>query len=377
MAFAGFYALLLATAAAIAFIHLRHLGLALLVMLAPLPGTVAAFVVPMPFLGLDVLAIAPVAVVLGFASAQLLADRIASNICDGMPRRAAVAAAWTGTARTLSPLFAALMLSLASFALVPFAHAACIAALFIVASVLVSVFALIWAAALFPYGENFIARSNRQRERMEHVVDRIVGVTVPRWAFSVSGIALVCAVLSGFGWRAFAITVFVMEPQLTFAGMAGATLLIAAVLTIGDLRLLAALFLALLLEASLGLWALAGGHSSMDPLIAEMFFLVLAFAAAPAFVFAAEVRKSLHAGDGMAAALTRALLRQCPVVAFTAVVAVVLLLPMALSATGLAWPLAITAAAPFATLLVLPALATAIETLIPRRATIEARYKVK
>jgi len=158
---------------------------------------------------------------------------------------------------------------------------------------------------------------------------------------------------------------------------AGAALLIfgACAIAIRDWRLAAAAGLASLLALSIGLWAMSGlatlGISQL--LVFVQLFLI---GATPLVAAAAGARGYLIAGDGMTVALARMLLRDAPAVILVNATSIVVWAGQTALDRRYGWVLAVAVAFALTALLVMPALAIAIETLFPRRATIQARYKV-
>ena len=178
-----------ALAAGCCAVQTRHLGLAALTALAPLPGLIWA--APLSD-GASFGAVPFMAYAFGFAVAALLAQAIAERVLDGKddeyPWRAAGAAL-------------ALMLVLAVFWFWG-TDASGAAVQAVTDAVLCAASALVllpMGASLLHLDESFVARANRVRERRRRILERLAFLATPRWALSFTGIALVFLALGWFG----------------------------------------------------------------------------------------------------------------------------------------------------------------------------------
>jgi hypothetical protein len=230
--------------------------------------------------------------------------------------------------------------------------------LLIVLAVVVSVLQL---ARFLPFGEDFIARTNRFREKAERLVDRLLIVSQPRWALSLCGIAAVLLTVVAF-----------RRDHGQAIDLTPASLLWPAIF------LIALLFLSavvrdwrLALAGSLA-WALAFALSFPDSTILPMLLVGVAIS---------RIAPHLRAGDEMSLAVSRALSRSglgLAVVSLAAFAAF-LTLAVAFRFTGEYRPfhvLRVGATGFLCPLIFLPAFAVTIETFFPRRGTLEARYRV-
>jgi hypothetical protein len=176
-------------AAALCLLQTRHFALAILTAVAPVPGLIWAAPISRgsSFGVLPVLAYG-----FGFAVAALVAQRhLERQISDNAvepPWRAA------GVALSLMGILAALW-----FGRTPFADAALQAVVDTALTVLSVAAVLPLAVDLLHFDESFVIRANRAREHRVRVLERVALVTVPRWGFSFTGIAIVFLALGWFG----------------------------------------------------------------------------------------------------------------------------------------------------------------------------------
>ncbi len=228
------------------------------------------------------------------------------------------------------------------------------------------------AAVLLPlaltwlhFDEAFVARANRVRERRARFFEWVAQITVPRWAFSFTGIAVVVLALGwdgggagipgGLGLRAVTVGTLIVAAAAVSGGwreglaiglVASTACLIALWATVVDSR---AQFgaVGVLQVASLGMFfalysgrhARAWRRKNEPPVIAE--------------------RRSVERGGGQA---------------FAGLCAVVVVLPAVAVWTGnLVFVIGVFVAGAAAMLFV-PAVSTALEVLIPRRRSVEELY---
>ena len=159
--------------AGMAFVQFRYVRLAILVALAPLPGA---------------LWFAPGSYGFGFALAVLMASGLANRLLMGGSEEDAFASLFEAAPALIGALAVAFVWSLWSHADFPGLMAASL-------SVLVAVPA---GAIFLPFGEHFHIAANRAREARGRVADMAARLAQARWALSLSGIALVFAVLGIF-----------------------------------------------------------------------------------------------------------------------------------------------------------------------------------
>ena len=373
----GGVALLCAGAGTVAFIHLRHFGLLGLVVLGPVPGLAAA-VAGWRLLMEAPRGLEPLAWLFGFVAAYVLTDEIVVSILDGAKARNAVRAAFRSHGLALGMAGVAWLGALLALAIVPGeawpVGAAAIEALAAIGSAL----AVVPLAALFPYGEDFVARRNRMAERWHRLFAGLIAVARPRWGFAVSGIVLVFLALGVFGARDLTSSADGQPRAVLACAVAGLIATVALITAIRDWRAIVPAFLTVGLAILIGLWSFARLGGPFDS--ARWIALCLALGAGSVVVFAAGSRAGRYAraGDDATIAAGRLLARSGPGL-FFAGVAVVMALLVWSSETG--WRgLALAAAATFAVagpLLFQPALAAVVESWFPRPATVAARYRVQ
>lgn len=343
--------------AIIAFLQLRHIGLAVLVAFAPLPGLLIAH----GFGASDPLTIA-LCYLPALACAMFMADEIAANIAQGHERRAVCedVLAKSGVIAGASIGVAALGLAILALSHGPVALAT------VLAAGISAILIVPLAASALPYSEDFVTRANRVREWRERLLDPVTAIAQPRWSLSATGIAIVFAVLGYFG----------AHPQLDATEYAVFTAMILSAFIAGfgltwEWRRAFALPLILALLILIGMWGFAEIHAvnGLLPLVQA-----LGICAGPLLFMAVEAAR--HLTDDAASASSLALTRRGPVTIAFFVVGVVLVLsqmddplPVAVVAVILLFGCA-------GTIFWLPAIAGALETLFPRRSTLEARYRL-
>jgi hypothetical protein len=223
---------------------------------------------------------------------------------------------------------------------------------------------------LWTYSEAFIAEANRRRERRARRAYLVSMVAVPRWGMSVSGIALVFAVLASFSagpslaasesGEFFIVQVLTL---LLIALLAGSWLTVAWRETAA--LVLSALYLQLLVVA-LAVRTPGGGLTLPSGAFAAIPISVLSLLAV-----AGRARTLRAAGDEPSVARLKSIEEALnPVLyATAAAIAALLLWPFVDIATLLLLVLGALLA-----VVVAPAFATAIETLLPRQRSVEELY---
>lgn len=337
-----------------AYIQFRHIGLALVVVLAPLPGGILAS-------WLGILGAGQVYLCGVFLATVLAAGTIA-RVCEGETIKTAAWSAWKREGWLLAGV-SGLAVCMAAM---PFVVTLNFADLSLAEAALLSVICsatVPLVAPLLPFGPDFVTCANRAREKRERWLDRLSFVVQPRWGWSIGGIALIFAVLGFFGADRSAVAMSHNVRGLA-AGMI--VLVWVACLAIRDLRrILAAIIVAVALFC-LSIWAARrpvvwGGDD----------WLVLSLALMPAMGMAILASIFGREGDNTAVATLRAMEQlAASVVSFCAGAAVALLAFHSIPGCILVLCGAV------AGLVVLPALVTAIFDLFPPKARLDA-YRVR
>ncbi len=206
----------------------------------------------------------------------------------------------------------------------------------------------------------------------------IANIVQPRWSWSATGILavfLALAVIGSANMRLTAIT------KLTHAGAAavGLCVLIAAA-TMAAQAWSRALALAAIAAGGLllGCWGIARAGAVLDTRLFLGALDLLALLFAPLAVSAANAARAVRDGDDIATASARAIARKGPIAVVMAISGLVLLVPWYREVenvrVGLALALTYSAVA---VLVFLPALTGVIDALVPRRRSIEERYRLK
>ena len=358
------------------FCHLRHFGLTMLVLLAPLPGV--ALVLPfMPLRALSGIWLALLATVMSLGVGLVLAGEFTLLVCEGAERKAAVRAAYRRHGAALGAVSLAVTVALAVDGLADQAWSLSLHAAVLVAAANSSVLCFFALARFLPCREDFVASHNRAEERWRRLCGWLIAVAAPRWGFTVVGIALVFAALGYFGaqplrpaWQAgngIWIAIFLMA-VLAFAALA---------VVVRDWRNIMAAALALPVPFLLGLWGLTRAGPALDS--ESLLLLLMAIAAGAVSLFAAgtEAARRSRAGDNTDFTARGILLRDGRNLFFagaTPALALLLSAP-ATGATGIALAVAAGSAGAGA-LLFRPAFAAVIENWLPRATTLASHYRL-
>jgi hypothetical protein len=341
----------------------RHIGLTALALFAPFPLLCVACL-----LWARSESYAGFSYVFGIIVAQITAARIARGICEGLMPRAAVLQALRYSLKVAGFMAigsAAWMLA-TDMAAPSLENVAAAITLFVA---FFGALAVMNAAAWFSYPEQFIARANQARELRERWMEHWLFITETRWSLSITGVALIFAALSAFGTRPLHVQA---DPWLA-ERLAGLAIFVfaGAISITRDWRLGMALTLTLALLAALGFWAYARGAVPMmrgDLLILS---ILLATAAVPLAMLASSVSAYLRGGDDAASALSRGLQDEGADAVIAAVLSIIPWCVVALAGGAMRFPLAISIASLFAALLIFPAIAHTLYTLLPRYRTVD------
>ena len=355
----------LALAAAMAFVPLRHVVLAAIVALAPVPGMLAAVAFGATLTTSGFLAV----YAFGHLAASIVAGEAKRHVLDGRERGEA---AGLTLRRVAIPMLVAAMAGGAFLVAWLFRREAALGlgAAAEIASAAVSVLAIVpLVASVLPFGEGFHTAANRAAERREEVLRLSTRVVEPRWALSLSGVALVMAVL---GWFGMAHSALLAQPALWRASALGAFLIAFALGRDWREALAAMLALATLVLLGLWLWGRATGRPTLTTLIEIA--AVIAASGLVMSVALASRQRFRAGGDESAIARLRALegLSLSPL--FGAAGAAVALLPWVVVHGSLATLAVLFLLAGVAALLLQPAIATALEAVVPRRRSLGQLY---
>lgn len=356
-----------AAAAVAVYLQLRHHVLTALVAAAPalaIAGFDFAYA-----LEPDVLQF----LVYGFAvvCGQLLARLLVRGICDGLPPGEALWKGWRGVDRVAGPVAAATMLPALANMAYPQLFNLPIYYLVNVLCATAAVVAAVAAASWRSYTEEFIARANLAREAWERRMAPLGFIAQARWAFSLSGAALVLATLAGFGMRGLH-----LGEAWPYFPIAGVFWVAALALVTRDWRMTAALTGAFALVVALALAARAGAHGAFDRVDIAWLSLACATGAVPMAVLAGSWSAFQRESDDIAGSLARAVRSEGPAVLFATIypaVPALLFCAAFLARRGDALPAVLVVAAcfPFAIFVVFPALTVVLHTLIPHYRGVE------
>ncbi|HVU21314.1 MAG TPA: hypothetical protein VHE09_11335 [Rhizomicrobium sp.] len=306
------------------------------------------------------------AALLGTFCALTLADESMRQVSAGATPRGIVLGAVRFVASSAGPVIAGYMIFLlASAALFGDGRKAAVTAALVTASV-VAAFAGGILCAFFPFSEQSIAAANAAREWRERMFDRFFPEMQTRWAFSITGIAVILGAVAAFGIRDthaywtghpnFCLAIFLLSALIGFAALARAW------------RMTAALVLTVSFDTALVLWSVSRLERYPDLYAASA---MLALSSVPLAVLAVRARRQSREGDEVSASLG-ASVRDCGAVACA--LAIMTGLPGLFStiASGVLSPALVFAVAMlFAALLLFPALTIVIHALVPRYRTVD------
>ncbi len=362
------FAAIVVTWAASIYVYLRHAGLVTVALVAPVAAACAAAWLAYDRFGGET-EFAVLACIFGIVFFCVIADRVSRGICAGMTPGRAVIRASLDSFFAVGPAPVGVMALALAFAKSSAVRPTGIATFEALLAVFAAAGAAIWGAVLFPYTEQFIERANRAREWRSRQGARLAFLGETRWALSIAGIAAIFAALAIFGAKA-------VQFHPAFGGLADAAIAIgfifaAFLASARDWRMAVAMTATLLLMFALERWALSyrtAFLSECDTLWTAVLFLP---AIAAMCLIAARWHGCIRDGDGVGAALERSLEEETPGVVFAGALVAVFWLVQALSA----WRFTPTLAGAFisfaAALLIFPALAMTIYTILPRYVSIE------
>jgi len=227
--------------------------------------------------------------------------------------------------------------------------------------------------AVMRYGEGFYIAANRVREKRERRLQWAAGAVTPRWGLSLAGIALVLAVLGWFGAAPLlAHSAVRVSTALLVATAFGAFVLGLVVARDWRAAAGATLGLSVLLLLGLSLWS--GTVGRLLPATLLEIGAVLAAAGLNMFALLGRFRRFRGSGDSAAVAWLRALEEAGAAPWFAPAAAAAAILPWTLVHGSLATLSALFLLTSPVSALFMPALATALETLVPRRRSLRELY---
>lgn len=355
--------------AGIAFLHLRHVGLSAIAALSPLPGMIAASLIAAGLSYSQLLAVYG----FGYVAAACLCGAVVRGVLNN---EQLAAAARMALARGFAPTLLAALVAAALVVSLLFREArlsGAVEACEVVAAA-VSVLAFVpFTACIVPFGEPFFAAANRARERRERLLHLAAWAAQPRWGLSLAGIAAVFAVLGWFGaWPFVARSALYLELALW-----GAALLPVFLMAWGigrDWRGAAAVTLALgaLTLLSLWLWGRAAGHLTAAAFAESAVATSAGFV--PMLMLLGQLRRYRQAGDEAAVARLRAVEELGVAAGFGAAGAAAAIAPWIVLHGSIATLAALYLFAGAAAVLAVPAIATALDAVLPRRRSLSQLY---
>lgn len=349
---------------AIVFLRVRHFYLAIATVLAPLPGLVWAGILAAP---------GPQTIILVYTFAVALSIFIAGMVADSVARgeSAEPAASRAFTRVLVSCALTVLLLSVLLviwFVQEPEKIAitgiqmgfSCLSALIITPLV----------ASGLRYSEAYLEAFNRLREARGRVMESMAMVAVPRWGVSFAGIALVFAVLGWFGANdLIRDTEFLAQPALWIASIVA--IFLSGYALGGGWRNATALAGAFVTVLTCGLWALEETGIQLTNVDFMELPLAMAGSLLAALILLVRAERYRRTGDHVSVGLLRAI-EKCGIsIFYSGLAGLVSLAPLTLSHPE--WPaLAVMVVmGGLAAGIFMPAFATLLEAIFPRRRTLE------
>lgn len=326
----------------------RHIGFALLAVLAPLPPSIFA---PTAF---------PVAYLCGFVVAALLLRSVEVQRSQGTAHTQRQIWQELGPAAIWPPVVAAGMAAV--YPLVTGHVRGLFESILIVASGACAIVLAFPIARLLPFGEQVIIRTNRLREARDRWLDVLTFVVQPRWGWSIGGIAAIFAAVGYFGGAG---AVWLAAPQWILQAWIAIGLVLGYAAS-RDIRRTVAFLLTCGALVCLSYWAAARLHPS-----APDWNEAVALSLVPIVAVLGSAAVFARAGDNVAVASLRAMEQT----AF----ALFIVLAAATLASALLAKWMLVCLLPFsglAAVIVFPALTTATYDLLPRRVSLDA-YKLR
>lgn len=371
------FGVMLLAAAVIAISRFRDPALAIAGALSPLPGVSLVFcgLFGTPFAPL-VTALGALVYALGFAIALIAGDGFAVCIAAGEDPKASVMLALRGGVRFVGPV---LVVVLGLPALLAISDPQRLAPSLLLAGgsalATLSAWLVVPLAGSFLSGsEDFIARTNRTREDWARRFEKIALTARAPWAMSVTGIFVVLLVLGVFGSVKLGAA---EDPTLRFDAAGAACVILAAAFFAGR-NWRRALAVAFATGGALiyGLWGYARAGADFD---APLMLLTAGLCAICFVPIAAVAAEAVQSGRTDAASASEAgILGSGPAAATGILGALVVLAPWyrEFGSARVGFVLAIVFAAAGA-LVFHPAVASALEDVVPHRRTVAERYRVK
>jgi hypothetical protein len=357
-----------------ALFQLRHLPLALATVLAPAVGLLAAASFSH---GASLIALT-LAYLTGFSLALFLADEVLLRVADGAGSAEAVAATLL---QNIATALAAVVLSAVLPSLLSLLgeglRGPITAALLEAGAGIAGIVVLPLAASLLSIGEDTIARVNRLRERRERALERLAFVSETRWGWSLTGIAAVFYALGLFGVRALRVSpVFIHSPlQVPIVAAAMFIVVAAGAAAARDWRRVIGVVGALGLVDVIGAWGYARAGVALTG--TTWLALLQTIGLAGVLILLASNAGRVEPSEDTSAAIARAVVTRSGPIAMASGLAIMTLALLSFVLRGEAIALTIVVAfAGLGAIMFQPALTLAVESMIPRRGTVEARYRV-
>jgi len=350
---------------------LRHAGLAALVASAPLPG-VSAFLAAVP--APDAPLAARLCLGLGLVVSVLIGETVAASAASGDTGARIPGWVARGNTRLVTAILAVFLVPalvrIGVFGAYFFLDVAEAGALSVASAAVV----VHLGASYCDFGEEYIARANRARERFARLFAPILPVARPRFGFSVFGIACVMGAMAFFGTRPLHLgaAISVWAIPLVAAPVAASSYAV-----LRDWRRCLAVLLSVALAAQAAIWLFArGGLAITSKTQAELLIAVSAIYALQLFD-AQEASGAIATEEDAIAGSERAIETGALPVCVAGFVGAAAMLPGGGSdlSTWACCGIAILAGVVCAVLFQ-PAIAITIESLVPRAATIAARYRL-
>ncbi|MBL6936301.1 MAG: hypothetical protein ISS15_13395 [Alphaproteobacteria bacterium] len=361
----------LAAGFGVAFVHLRHVALAAVAVAAPLPGMIWAW----PFAATHGVGMLPLVAAYGFATLAGAAwcSEMLRGIADGRDRTAAIL---VRPAPMVRPVAVAVLVAgvvlLGWFFRIDALRAAGIA-VEMFAGVLSALLFVTFGALALPFSETAVTDINRARERRAVRLRFLAHLIEPRWGLSLAGVEMVLAVLGYFALDALQ----AKGAMTAHYGYWSAAALVVFAATFGvgrDWRDALAGLVALAVETLLGLWLWAIAVGQLTTLALVVVVMTDAVSLMPILVLVGKARSYRMDGDAPDIARLKAMEDGAVPAVYGCACAGAAIMPWVVLHGSMVTLAMLFALAAIESTIGAPAIATALETMVRRRYSVEKLY---
>ena len=308
--------------------------------------------------------------VVGLIASAFQMHLLVSELARGRSREEATRASLVGVA--LPSLLGMLGAGCGLFAFIPDPRIAAALGTGAVLTLVAATVLPLPVASFVEFGENYVARINRERERREWLISYCAILSVPRWAFAAAGIVVVLTAIICLDQSFASLWAAAKQPfALAFAGLG-----ILGALGLRNWRTFFSCALAGLTAAIWSAWFLVQTGLPAGEAVELALLVASAIGGVLVFFFAAPTARYQREGDPMIIAFSRALNdagAAALILAFGAALALLTGVLVGIAPGAALLPLI----AVIADLTLFPAIATALDDFFPRRKPLKELYRAR